>query len=562
MEKIKDVMPLVESWLKEPYREEFRNELKVLIENKNYDELYDRFYKSLEFGTGGMRGIMGAGTNRMNIYTVAAATKGLSDYLKKMKKNRVVVSYDTRNNSQVFSEIVVKVLSNLGIKTFYFSKPYPTPFLSFMTRKLNAIGVMITASHNPPEYNGYKVFWDNGVQVLPPHDINIVNTIKKVKIYDVVSLIDSPIDYKYAEDITEKFDDEYINTIMSFIDISKIDKDTKVLYTPLYGTGRDLMKKLMSRLSINLDLVEEEAVFDGNFPGINVPNPEEPKVFKLALKKASEYSNKYDIIIGTDPDADRLGVWVKHNNDYIFLNGNQIGTIMLYYLLSNRNYKKNSYCITTIVSSDIIEPIAKEFNVKFYKTLTGFKYIGDLIMKKKSGFIFGYEESFGYLIGDYIGDKDGISAAGLLSEIVSYIKSKKMSLYEYLESIYSKYGYYYESLRSFNLPFDKQKKIMNILRGSKDNLAGYKIKKKIDLNKKGFKALFSKDIYSSLPKSDVLMFYLEPSFKVAVRPSGTEPKIKFYFAINHVKDKNIYDLRKCIEEFENIVLNYVKEVVS
>ena len=555
MNRIDSLMPLIDEWSREPFDEETSKEIKTLLNNKEYSELYDRFFKILEFGTGGMRGVIGAGINRMNVYTVAAVTKGLGDYLISKNKKSVVVSFDTRNNSKLFSDVVVKVLSNMGIKTFYFTKPYPTPFLSFMTRKLSAIGVMITASHNPPEYNGYKVFWDNGVQVLPPNDINIVESIKKVNIKDIIDFIKLDFNKDYSEDITGKFDNDYLETVISFLDISKFNGTIKILYTPLYGTGKELMVKLMNRINIGIDLVEEESSFDGNFPTVKVPNPEDQSVFKLALKKASDYKKIYDLIIATDPDADRLGVWAKHNDDYIFFNGNQIGTIILYYLLSNRKNSKG-YAVTTIVSSDIIEPIAKDFGIKFYKTLTGFKYIGDVVFKK-DGFIFGYEESFGYLIGNYIGDKDGISAAGVLAEICSYLKSKGMSLYDYLNTIYKKYGYYYESLRSMNMEFEKQKKIMKMFRKENKVLAGFKIKKKIDLKKR---KIFKTGLYSSLPKSDVLIFYLEPNYKLAIRPSGTEPKIKFYFGINSVKDcKSILDLRKDIETFENKVLNYITE---
>ncbi|OHD10208.1 MAG: hypothetical protein A2Y41_11955 [Spirochaetes bacterium GWB1_36_13] len=570
----KNILKRIEEWTKEPYDQKTREEIQNLADQKEEKILFDRFYREIEFGTGGMRGVMEAGLNRMNRYTVAKATQGLADYLDEIgfKDKGFAIAYDTRNNSRYFAEVTAEVLAGNHIKAYLFQKPYPTPFLSFVVRDLKlAGGVNITASHNPPEYNGYKVFFSDGGQVLPPHDKNIIQKVESINSFTEVKLPSEEDKKKYIILMDESLEESYLNKVEKYLDLSVFEKNkksVKIVYTSLHGSGRDLMVKLLDkRLSVDFLLVSEQASLDGNFPTVKSPNPEEKAALDMAIQKARE--TKADLAIGTDPDADRMGVVVRHKDDYILLNGNQIGTIILYYLLTHRKIQKNHYAVSTIVSSDILSPMAEKYKIDKKITLTGFKYIGGVMTEEegKNEFLFGYEESFGFLIGDHIRDKDGISSAGLLAEIAIFLKNEKISFWDYLLKIYDEFGIYVESLASLTLKGvegqEKIKKIMDFFREkTKKNLFQYPIIEKLDLKtQKSYKNEKETD-YKDFPSSDVLVYYLEPYFKMAVRPSGTEPKIKFYTAVNAYakKDKDYNLLKKELQEFENYILENLKAI--
>ncbi len=564
----------ISEWLAPPFDEATINEVKKLIDENNTKELYERFYKDLDFGTGGMRGIMSAGVNRMNKYIVAKATQGLANYLKELniESQGVVVASDTRNNSDLFRKTAASVLAANKIKVYFFDTPYPTPILSFAVRKLNAAsGILITASHNPPEYNGYKVFFDDGGQILPPHDEKIIEHVRNVKNMKEVKFADEHKATEYIKVLDEQVANQYLSKVGEFLNPSNIvAHNLKVVYTSLHGTGRDFVKKLIKdQLKVDLLMVEEQKAFDGNFPTVKSPNPEDPEALEMAINLAKE--NGADLVFGTDPDADRLGVVVKHNEEYLLINGNELGVIMLHYLLENRKIEKNSFIMSTIVSTDIIHEFSKKYNVEAKISLTGFKYIGEAITanENKKKYLFGFEESFGFLIGDYIRDKDGISAAALICEIASFLKSKNRSVFDYLLEIYEEFGFFTERLASLSLKGAEGKEqiqqIMDFFRNSKEEtLFGYSILKKLDLKEQTCTKNGQVEKYIQFPKSNVLVYYLAPNFKIAVRPSGTEPKIKFYFALNNVKaeKKDYLKLKNELVEFETIIIDNIKSIIK
>lgn len=565
----------IENWVLNPYNKELKEEVEKLIENKEEDTLYDCFFKDLEFGTGGMRGVMQAGLNRMNAYTVAKATQGLANYLKIIGKDNqsVAVAFDTRNNSAYFARVSAEVLAANNIKVLLAPKPMPTPFLSFAVRQtLSAAGILITASHNPPEYNGYKVFFEDGAQILPPHDKNIIAEVNKIESVSHIQNFNSSKE-SYIQSISKNLENDYLDAVKNCIDLNQFSKASKlkVVYTPLHGTGKELMSNLLEKhLKVDFNLLEEQASFDGNFPTVKSPNPEETEALSMAISKAKELNA--DLVFGTDPDADRLGVVAKHKSDYILLNGNEVGTIAMHYLLSTRKLK-NPYICSTIVSSDIILPICKKFSANADITLTGFKYIGESITKNEGNpnlnFLFGYEESYGFLIGNYIRDKDGISAAALLCEIALFLQKQDKTLIDYLDDIYKEYGFYKESLRSFTLKGERGsleiEKIMRFLRlRSQDNLFSYPILKKQDyLEQWEYNPNRGKQKMDQLPISNVLVFYLAPHYKIAIRPSGTEPKIKFYFALNSIKeDISKIELKNKLQNFENTIISEIEKIIK
>lgn len=565
-----DILQKAKEWTKEPFDPDTRKEILELIEKNQEKELIDRFYQRIEFGTGGMRGVMEAGLNRMNLYTVAMATQGLALYLKEIgiEQKGVVITYDTRRNSYEFARTAALVLVGNQIPVYLTDKPMPTPFLSFAIRYLQAAaGIVVTASHNPPEYNGYKVFFSDGGQVLPPHDKAIIQKVEAVSSFTEVCFGKEEKIQRLSPEVEEK----YLDSILPFLNTSFIQKNAKslkVVYTPLHGTGRDLTLQLLSqRLGIPVFLVEEQASFDGNFPTVKSPNPEEREALSLAIEKAKALNA--DIVLGTDPDADRLGVVVRHQGEYIALNGNQVGSILLCYLLENRKIDASYYAVSTIVSSDIIYPITQKYGIEAKITLTGFKYIGEVInhLEKEKKFLFGYEESFGFLIGDNIRDKDGISASSLLCEVSIALKNQGKTLWDYLMEIYEQYGFYYENLASFTLKgiegLEQIKSIMEFLRkNAKEKLFDYPVQKRLDLKEQKIWEKQSEKPYTLFPKSDVLVYYVEPYFKIAVRPSGTEPKIKFYTAINGKKTsrQDYFLLKNELVEFENKILKEIEKI--
>ena len=547
-------------------------EIIELVEAENTEELYDRFYRFIDFGTGGLRGIMSEGPNRINSRTIALITEGVINFLKKEKREKELtacISYDTRNNSKLFAKIAAEVFAGNGIKTYIVVHPSPTPFLSFLVREKKAdVGIMITASHNPKEYNGYKVYWSDGGQVVYPYDKAIVEEVKKIKL----DIKPKSLSYSIAkekgliEEITAEDEERYIETILSLPNqrekLKDFFKEIKVIYTPLFGTGGRFIRKLMEKANIDISYVEEEMKEDGNFPELRVPNPEDINALQKGVKKLIE--EKGDILIATDPDADRVGVVVRDNENNIhYLTGNQVASILCEYLLSLKD-TKNGYIVKTIVTTELLEEIAKSFGVECKNTLTGFKYIAEKIRSEDGRFLFGAEESIGYLVGDYVRDKDGISASLFIEEALAYLKSIGYnSFVDYLDKLYTDYGYYYEEL--INLQFtslkamDRMQKIMRKVREELPKyIGGLKVLKVWDIKERkeiDIESGIEKE-NKSLPISDVLVFYLEGGSKFVIRPSGTEPKIKCYIMLKG--DSGIEKLKEIANKIKK-ELNFLKD---
>lgn len=550
-----------QNWLSSSVFDE-NTKLELQSIKNNEKEIEDRFYKDLEFGTGGLRGVIGAGTNRMNIYTVRKATQGLANYLiKKNAQNKgVVIAYDSRHMSIEFSEEVALCLNANGIKTYRFESLRPTPELSFAVRELGCIaGVVITASHNPPEYNGYKVYWEDGGQIVPPYDKEIIAEVNNITNYDEVKTIskDKAIASELYNNIGKEIDDRYIEELKSLIlnqdVIKEMAKAIKIVYTPLHGTGNLPVQRILKELGFeNVYVVPEQEKPDGDFPTVSYPNPEDEKAFTLALELAKKVDA--DIVLATDPDADRLGVYSKDmkTGEYKSFTGNMSGLLIAEYELSQKKKKgvlpSNGALVKTIVSSNMANEIVKEYHIKLIEVLTGFKYIGEQIKLFEANnsykYLFGYEESYGCLIGTYARDKDAVSAVMALCEAAAFYKKHGLTLWEQMINIYNKYGYYKEGLASITLKGAegalKIKEIMNKLRNEKFYYIGNN--KVIAL--RDYESKIRTDIESGvnsnldLPKSNVLYYELENDFWVCVRPSGTEPKIKFYMGVvgNSIED--------------------------
>ncbi|MGF7081581.1 phospho-sugar mutase [Mucilaginibacter sp. UYCu711] len=542
------ILKKANSWLEGNYDADTKTEIRRLIDTKAYTELTDSFYRDLEFGTGGLRGIMGPGSNRVNKYTIGSATQGLANFLKKTYPNEkisVAIAHDSRNNSDVLAGITADVFSANGIHVYFFSALRPTPELSYAVRKLGCkSGVMLTASHNPKEYNGYKAYGDDGGQFVSPHDKAVM---------DEVSAISSIDDVKFdriaanVEMLGNEIDKEYIDKITALSvspDAIKRQKDLSIVYSPIHGTGITLVPAALKSFGFeNVTVVEEQATPDGNFPTVVYPNPEEKEALTLALKKAAEIDA--DLVLATDPDADRVGIAVKNNNnEFILLNGNQTGSLLINYLLTAWEEKGKltgkEYIVKTIVTTNIIEAIAIAKNVKFYNTLTGFKYIGQLMtqFEGKQTFIGGGEESYGYLVGELVRDKDAVVSAAFIAEMTAFYKDKGSSLFEAMIDMYVEYGFYKEKLISITKKgktgAEEIKAMMETFRtnppatlgGSKvTTVKDYERSIETDIATKTTKAI-------ELPKSDVLQFVTADGSIISARPSGTEPKIKFYCSVN------------------------------
>ena len=544
---IDEIRSKAKSWLGKEFNEETRKEVSEMLE-KDEKKLIDAFYQDLEFGTGGLRGIMGAGTNRMNIYTLGMATQGLSNYIIKQCGSsgiKVAIAHDCRNNSRYFAETTANIFSANGFEVYLFESLRPTPELSFAIRHYKCqSGVVITASHNPPEYNGYKAYWDDGGQVVAPHDDAIIEEVRKIS-----SVNDIKFDGKKdkIKIIGKETDDLFLKEVKKISlnpDIIKKFSNIPIVYTPIHGTGITLVPPALKIFGFrNIISVPEQDITDGNFPTVKSPNPEEPDALKLAIKKAIE--TNAELVMATDPDADRLGLAVRNTKgDFILLNGNQTGVILVWYILSQfkelNKYKGNEYIIKTIVTSDLIERISEGYNVEYVNVLTGFKFFAEYIRENEGTrkYIGGGEESYGFLPGDYVRDKDAVSSCALAAEATAWAKSRGMSLFELLIDIYVKYGFYKE-------------KLINIVRKGKEGadeikamMTGYRNNppEKINNSKvimvKDYETQISNDILKgtkrkiTLIKSDVLQFFLADGTKISVRPSGTEPKIKFYFSVN------------------------------
>lgn len=561
-----------EKWLQDPViSEEDKQELKAIAGNEK--EIEDRFYKDLEFGTAGLRGVIGIGTNRMNRYTVTKATQGLANYIieKNGQERGVAIAYDSRRMSPEFSEQAALCLNANGIKTYRFESLRPTPELSFAVRELGCIaGIVVTASHNPPEYNGYKVYWEDGAQIVEPTDkeiiqkVNEITSFASVKTMEKQEAIEKGLYHTIGQEIDERYMEELQKLVVNQKAIDEMQKDLKIVYTPLHGTGNIPVQTILKKLGFeNVYVVPEQEKPDGNFPTVDYPNPEDPKAFTLALKLAKE--KDADLVLANDPDADRLGMYVKDTktNEYIAFNGNMTGNLIAEYILSqkkaNGTLPKNGAVIKTIVSSNLTDAIAKAYGVKLFSTLTGFKNIAKIIRNFEENnneyiCLYSYEESYGCIIGTHARDKDGIVAVMTLCEAACYYKQKNMTLWDAMQEMYKKYGYYREKQFSITLKgaegAQKIKEMMeNMRKASPQEIAGQKVLSIGDYEKQ---VIYSKETGeetpTNLPKSNVLYYELENDTWCCVRPSGTEPKIKFYMG---VKGSSLEDAEAKLEELEN-----------
>ena len=546
-----------QAWLEGGYDEATKQAIRDMMSNPN--ELNESFYKNLEFGTGGLRGIMGVGTNRMNKYTVAMATQGLANYVKKcfagIAKPKAAISHDSRNHSREFAEITAHVLAANGFHVYLFDGMRPTPELSFAVRHLGCqTGVMLTASHNPKEYNGYKAYWDDGCQLVPPHDVNVIDEVLKIK--DVKDVKMSGHDEE-IEIIGENVDSVYLNRVEKNSlnpDVIKRHHDVKIVYTPLHGTGITLIPRMLKKLGFtNVNVVEEQAVPDGNFPTTPSPNPEEHAAMEMAVNLAKKIDA--DIVFASDPDADRVGVAVKRpEGEWMLLNGNQTLSVILYYLVKQWKekgmLKGNEYVIKTIVTSELPADIAKKAGVQCFDTLTGFKWIGSKIreMEGKGIYIGGGEESYGYMIGDFVRDKDAVSACSMIAEIAAWAADQGKTFFDVLVDLYREFGFYKEGLLSVvRKGKSGAEEIQQMMRDYRSNppksidgsevvcIKDYQLHESTDMRT-------GKKEHLDLPTSNVLQFFTADGNKVTVRPSGTEPKIKFYFGVKgELKDKADFD---------------------
>ena len=536
----------INTWLSGNYDQGVKDDI-IRMQKDNPTELEDAFYKNLELGTGGLRGIMGTGTNRMNKYTLGMATQGYANYLKQCFTGEisVAIAHDCRNNSRSFAETTANIFGANGIKVFLFDSLRPTPDLSFAIRYLKCKGgVVCTASHNPKEYNGYKAYWDDGAQLVPPHDNNVIKEVEKIASVDDVkwkggegniTIIGKEIDEKYLE---------MVKGLSIYPEVCKKQHDLKIVYTPIHGSGIMLVPQALKEFGFdNVHIVEEQRVPDGNFPTVVYPNPEEKEAMSIGLKQAEALNA--DILLGTDPDSDRVGIGVKNDKgEWILMNGNQTAVLAFNYMIEARKAKgiagQNDMVVKTIVTTDMIEVIAKASGVKCYSVLTGFKWIADLIRRKegKEQYIIGGEESFGLMIGDQIRDKDAVSAVAMICEMAAYEKNKGKGLYDKMIDLYVQYGLYRESLVSITKKgMNGSKEIDDMMQGYRDKppttITGVKVKEVLD-----YQSLIGKNLDTGeswkidLPESNVLQFVLEDGTKISARPSGTEPKIKFYFSLN------------------------------
>ncbi len=518
---------------------------KLQVENPG--ELEESFYRSLEFGTGGLRGIMGVGTNRMNKYTVGMATQGFANYMKKSFPNeevKVVIGHDCRNNSRFFAETVANVFAANGIKVYLFDALRPTPEISYAIRTLGCKGgVVCTASHNPKEYNGYKAYWDDGAQLVPPHDKNVIVEVDAISNVDDVKWNGGEANITI---IGKEMDDQYTEMVKGlsvYPEVIAKQHDLKIVYTPIHGTGIMLAPKVLAAFGFtNVHVVEEQSTPDGNFPTVVYPNPEESEAMSIGLKKAKELDA--DILLGTDPDSDRVGVGVKnHKGEWVLMNGNQTAVLAFAYMIEARKKKglaqDNDMVISTIVTTNMINEVAKQNDISCYNVLTGFKWIASLLKEKEAdeNYIIGGEESFGLMIGDKVRDKDAISAVALMCEMAAVEKENGRSLFDKMIELYIQYGFYYETLISITKKgMNGQKEIADMMAGYRANppatIDGSPVVEVLDYEKQIGKDLESGESWETgLPKSNVLQFITEDGSKVSARPSGTEPKIKFYFSV-------------------------------
>ena len=566
-------------WCEDPsFDEETRNELISIKDDE--EEIKDRFYKELEFGTAGLRGVIGMGTNRMNKYTVGKATQGLANYILEQgtQDMGVAISYDSRKMSDEFSLQTALILNANGIKTYLFESLRPVPELSFAVRQLKCTaGIMITASHNPPKYNGYKVYWDDGSQIVAPRDKDIINKVRSISDFNEIKTIskEEAIEKGLFNVIGKEMDDKYIETLKSKILNPEIvreqGKDLKIVYTPLHGTGNTIAERLLNELGFkNVYVVPEQAKPDGNFPTVDYPNPEDKKAFKLALELAERVDA--DVVLATDPDADRLGIYAKDTKtgEYMPYTGNMSALLIAEYRISQMKEKnilpEDGMFITTIVSSDLAKAIAANYGLECIEVLTGFKNIGAVMKKAEENhdktYVFGFEESYGCLIGDYARDKDGIAAVMSLCEAAAYYRAQGITLWDQMNNIYKKYGYYKEDQVSIVLEgaegAEKIKEMMTSMRNKDVKQIGkYKVLCFKDVDKDCVKDMITgEEGKTGLPKSNVLYYQLENNSWCCVRPSGTEPKIKLYFGVKGTSAENATEE---LELLKDAMVKTVKE---
>ncbi|RMG64482.1 MAG: phospho-sugar mutase [Bacteroidetes bacterium] len=540
-----------QTWLNSPIDEEAKADIRRMLDSSDPTELTDAFYKDLEFGTGGLRGIMGIGSNRMNKYTVGMATQGFANYLRSAfpgEEVKVAIAYDSRNNSAYFGDITASVFSANGIKVFLFEELRPTPELSFAIRHLGCQGgVVLTASHNPKEYNGYKAYWNDGGQLIPPHDKRVIEEVSKVKGIGDVKWTKDPANITMIKD---EVDEAYLATIAkNALNPGAItrQKDLKIVFSPIHGTGITMVPRILERLGFtNVTILEAQATPDGNFPTVVYPNPEERDAMSLALAKAKEIDA--DLVMATDPDADRVGIGLKNpQGEWELLNGNQTGSLLVYYLLkqwqATGKLTGKQYVVKTIVTTELIAAIAEHFQVKSYDTLTGFKWIAKLIheLEGKEQFIGGGEESYGYLIGDSVRDKDAVASCAMIAEIVAYAKDQGQSLFDLLTEIYLTFGMYRESLISITRKGKKgaeeiQEMMQQLRETPPSTINNSPLVRVIDYQNLTERDLTTGQVrqLEGFPSSNVLQFFTADGSKISARPSGTEPKIKFYFSVREV----------------------------
>ncbi len=574
------IQNLINEWSNPPFDENTINEIKNLISENNEKELTDRFYRQLEFGTGGLRGIIGAGTNRMNIHTVGMATQGLANYIKskKLESKGVIISYDSRNMSDVFSKDSAAILAANGIKCYIFNEITPTPLCSFAIRELKAVsGIMITASHNPPKYNGYKVFWEDGGQVVPPHDdaiiaeVGKIDKIEKIKRMDFDDAVKHGLIVIIKDEILEKY-----SAALSAVKMNDSDSNIKIAYTPLHGCGFKVVPDILKRFGFkNVYSEPEQSKPDGHFPTVVSPNPEEKSALELVIKLGKE--KDADILLATDPDADRVGVGFKlKSGEYVLINGNQIGTMLEYYMLSRLKEKgklpADAAIIKTIVTTELQREVAEKFNCHCVDVLTGFKWIACEMKKydetKSNTFIFGGEESFGYLPVNFVRDKDSVSTCYFFAEMTDWLYKQNRTLEDFLNEIYIKHHLYVEDLKSLTFEgkegMEKIKSIMNEFRNNPPSEFNKVAVERLDdilLLKRTFIQEKKSEKIQNLPESDVLQFFLADGTKITLRPSGTEPKIKFYFSAK-MKVANAEEINLKRTEIQAVIDSYKKWLVE
>ena len=577
-----DYRELYNEWLTNSYFDDNTKKELEAIENDD-KEIEDRFYKELEFGTAGLRGVIGAGTNRMNIYTVRKATQGLANYIIKMhgEDKGVAIAYDSRHMSPEFADEAALCLNANGIKAYVFDSLRPTPELSFAVRELKCIaGINVTASHNPAEYNGYKVYWEDGAQITPPHDVGIMDAVAALKDYNKVKTMDKDqavADGLYIQ-IGKEVDDKYIEILKTQVKnpdaIKEVQKDIKIVYTPLHGTGNIPVRRVLKELGFeNVYVVKEQELPDGDFPTVGYPNPESAKAFELAVKLGNEVGA--DLLLATDPDADRLGVYVKGSKPgtYHILTGNMSGCLLAEYEISQLKEKgqlpSDGTFIKSIVSTNLANDIAKYYNINLFEVLTGFKYIGekmlDFEVNHTGTYVFGFEESYGCLIGTHARDKDAIVASMALCEAAAYYKTKGMSLWDKMKEMYERYGYWSDGVQSIELKGKEGiEKIQNTLEKLRENVPttvdNYKVLSVRDYLADTVTNMETGDVTTTgLPKSNVLYLDLSECAWVCIRPSGTEPKLKFYYG---VKGENFDDSKAKLADLGSYMINMVNEMLK